>query len=99
VLEAIESDLAAVESTANRSGAIFFADNTCEVRGEFPALLAIVSPLFADLVADAPKNDARMIAVAANQRPQICLVPVCEEPMVVVTVFAFGPAIERFVHD
>ena len=55
-------------------------------------------PLVGDFVADAPENDAGMIAVAAQLRAPVLLVPVVEEQMIIVRPLAALPAIKRLVH-
>ena len=54
--------------------------------------------LFADLIADAPEDDAGMIAVAAELRAPVLLVPVIEQQMIIIFGFAALPAVEGFVH-
>ena len=54
--------------------------------------------LFADFIADAPEDDAGMIAVAAEFRAPVLLVPVVEQQMIIVLRLAVFPAVERFVH-
>ena len=54
--------------------------------------------LFGDFVADAPQNDAGMIAVPAQFGAPILLVPVVVKQMIIVFGLAAPPAIERLVH-
>ena len=55
--------------------------------------------LLGDFVADAPEDDAGMIAVAAQFGAPILLVPVVEEQMIIVFGFAAFPAVEGLIHD
>ena len=47
--------------------------------------------LLADFVADAPENDGRVIAVAADHCPQIPLVPIIEKQMIIVSLLLLLP--------
>src|SRR5262249_38186827 len=43
-------------------------------------------------------DDARMIAIAADERAEVFLVPVWVKLLIIVPRFSTGPAIESFVH-
>ena len=54
--------------------------------------------LFIDLVAQAPQDHRGVVRVAADHCPQVVLVPVVEEQVVVVVAFRHLPGVERLVH-
>ena len=55
--------------------------------------------MLGDFIADAPKDDGRMVAVTADECAKVFFVPVRKKKVVVVSGLAANPAIERFVHD
>ena len=55
--------------------------------------------MLSDFIADAPEDDAGVVAIAANERPHVFFVPLREEEVIIVASFAADPAVERFVHD
>ena len=70
-------------------------DNGGEFGRDFvPRLGALLS----HLVADAPENDTRMIAVAADQGAQVFVMPFREQQMIVISLFAPDPAVKRLIH-
>ena len=69
--------------------------NIGELPAQFPAVGVV---LLIDLVADAPQNHARMIAVTADKGAQVLLVPVGEKEMIISRPLRFRPAIERLRH-
>ena len=62
--------------------------------GKFPSILGI---LFMNLIADAPHNDARMVAVTTNHVAQIAFVPLIKILVVPVFDFCNAPNIESFI--
>jgi hypothetical protein len=54
--------------------------------------------LLEDFVADAPEDDAGMIAIALEHADQIGLGPIIEESAIAELCFAVFPFIERFIH-
>ena len=58
-----------------------------------------IRPLLQHLVADAPHDDARMIAVALHQVREVALVPFIKESGVVAIGFLASPHVETLVHD
>ncbi len=55
--------------------------------------------LLADLVAGAPEDDGRVVAVAAHEVRQVALRPLGEVPVVALLDLAHGPLVERLGHD
>ena len=58
-----------------------------------------IRPLLQHLVADAPHDNARMIAVALHQVREVALVPFIKESGVVAIRFLASPHVETLVHD
>ena len=52
-----------------------------------------------DFVTDAVEDHAWMIAIAEDALAQVGVGPFLEKEMIVMFVFALGPAVEEFVHD
>ena len=55
-------------------------------------------PLLEHLVADRPHQDARVVTVAQNQIREVALVPLVEEPRIVVLRLLAAPHVEALVH-
>ena len=52
-----------------------------------------------DFIADAPHDDARMVAIPVEHAVQVALPPVVEAGVIVAGIFAHAPAVEGFVDD
>src|SRR6185295_6191514 len=73
LLKAVVASIDRVTPGGNRASRVFVAGDLRERGGDF---MPFSIPLFANLIAGAPQDNARMIAVAAHHRAQIFLVPV-----------------------
>src|SRR4029453_5364371 len=76
LLESIVSRFEDVSAAGRGARPVFFVGDLGQRLGH---LMAFRRALFADLITDAPENDAGMIAVAANQGTKILFMPVVEE--------------------
>ena len=59
----------------------------------------IAAPLFSDFIADAPDENARMVAIAQHHVFKIAFVPLIPVKMIVKFRLLFLPHVKGFVHD
>jgi len=87
-----------IHAGCHRPRRIFTPDNVRQPQGHRATLRC---GLFFDFIANAPQNDARVVAVATDHAHQVPLAPLFKEPPVAIPHPALGydPFIERLVHD
>ena len=95
VLETVETRLHVVAAAV--TGRV--ESSSDDAGGRAPMARALGPSLFADLVADAPHDDARVIAVTPHHVPQILFGPIGKEQVVVIRRLLFRPAVEGFIQD
>ncbi len=88
--------LPVVECRGRRTRRILVMEEARQAPGLHPAARIL---LFGDLVADAPEDDARVIAVAARQVAQVLLGPGIEVLAVPVGHLGNAPHVEGLVDD
>ena len=85
-----------IESGSRGPGGIFLVE---EIDQAFGVLPTVLGTLLGDFVADAPHDDAGMVAVAPHHVADIALRPLVEIFAVAVGDFGDAPHVEGFVHD
>src|SRR5579885_338744 len=85
-----------IERGSRGPGGILFVEEAHEAARD---LCAIGAALLHHLVADAPQDDRRMVAVAVDHIADVALAPLIEKLGVAVGDFGDAPHVEGFVHD
>jgi hypothetical protein len=95
LLETVERGANVAAGGGRRARRVFLVGDARQLRGNFQSRRRV---LFADFIADAPEDDAGMIAVAAKFRAPVFFMPVVPQQVIIVPLLAVFPAVERFVH-
>ena len=92
----LQGILSLIHTLGYRARWVVLMTDILQTLGNLHTLLA---PLFWNLVADTPHDDARMIAVVLYQIGDILIAPLLEELGIAVLAFRINPHIETLCHD
>ena len=93
---ALQGIFCLIHTLGNRAGRVVLMTDILQMLRNLHTFLA---PLFRNLVADAPHDDARMVAVVLYQIGDILIAPLLEELGVAVLALRINPHIETLCHD
>ena len=86
-----------IHALSDGAGGIFAVTDVLQEAGQLRS--AVTVPLVGNLVADAPHNDRRVVAVVANEVGEIFVGPFVEQQVVAVFAFWFAPFVEALGHQ
>ena len=91
----LQGSLCSIHTLGNRAGRVVLMTDILQMLGNLHTLLA---PLLRNLVADAPHDDARMVAMVLHKICDIPVTPFLEELGVAILALRINPHIEALCH-